>query len=230
MRKLTMTSFALFTALAFVATASAGDDKTKTKDKTTTTTTTTTTSTTTSKSGGGAAGTGGGATTTAATDAAGQSMEMPDPPKALLDQAKAMKGTWKCTGTMNDMQGNAMPAKGTIKWALDLDKMWVKGTLLVNKMKGQKRGYKATFMRTANADGSWTHVAIGNMGDWGWATTKGPEADGKITWEGEAHMGSMVAKAKDYEQPGEKKTMHLWGEMSMDGKNWMPGYDMTCKK
>jgi len=157
-------------------------------------------------------------------------MQMPDPDPALVAAAKTMKGSWKCTGTMNDDKGNSMASKGTIKWALDMDKMWLKGSLSVNKMKGQKRGYKAIFYRTY-AGGTWSQLVVGNMGDWAAGTSTGPDADGKVTFDTDAHMGGMTMKEHDFEAPGDKKnTIHIWGEMSMDGKTFMPGYDMTCKK
>jgi hypothetical protein len=214
MRNFTMTTFALFTALAlsFGASASAGDDKSgkKADPKDTKVTTTTTTTTT--------------------TTAPAPSMELPDPTPELLAAAKAMKGTWSCKGTMSDMNGTSMNAKGTMKWALDLDKMWIKGSLSINKMKGMKRGFKATFYR-AYTGTNWVHLGIDNMGGWGKSTSTGPDAEGKTTFEGESSMGAMTMKMKDYEQKGAKKNQqHLWGEFSMDGKQWMPAYDMTCTK
>src|SRR4051794_28397373 len=109
MRKISMTTVAMFTAFAFAATASAGDDKMakKADPKDTKTTTTTTTTTTTSAP-------------------AGDAMAIPDPAPELLAAAKMMKGTFSCKGTMS-MGADQMAAKGTIKWALDLDKMWIKG-------------------------------------------------------------------------------------------------------
>ncbi len=229
MRKISTASLSLLTVLAFAATATAGGDTKKpaTGDKTADTSKTKTakpkdkdkdkdTDKDNDKDAGGKGSSAGGG------------MAMPDPDPALATAFKALKGSWKCKGTMNDMTGNSMNTTATAKWSQDLDKMWIRGDLSIPKMKGAKRGMKMTFYRTISG-GTWYHLSVDNMGGWGSATSTGPDASGKVTWDGEDHMGSQSFKAHDYEQPGEKKgTMHLWGEVSMDGSKWMPAYDMTC--
>jgi hypothetical protein len=209
MNKISITTVSLL-ALAATAFAGAGD---KTKDTTKTTTKTTTTSTTT--------------TTTASTD----SMQMPMPSQALTDMAKKMKGSYSCKGTMTNPDGATQtPVTAKIKWSLDLDKMWIRGDMSMPKMKGMKKGYKATFLRT-ESNGTWYHLTYDNMGGWGHSTSSGPDADGKTTFDGESTMMGQSIKVHDYEQAGEKKnSMHVWGEVSMDGAKWAPAYDLTCSK
>jgi len=75
----------------------------------------------------------------------------------------------------------------------------------------------------------WVSVSMDNMGASSRSTSAGM-VDNKITWEGKGEMGPMTMWSKDYEEMKGPKEIHMWGEMSMDGKKWMPGYDVTCKK
>lgn len=157
----------------------------------------------------------------------------PTPPPELLAAAKASKGTWYCKGDEFGPDGVAVKAKATMKNVLDLDKMWIKGTLSMPKKKGQKRGMKFTSYKTYSPmEKKWHTVAVDNMGGWskGWST--GPDAAGKVTWEIEGNMMGMTVKARDYEEPGAKKNqMHFWGEWSQDGgKNYVKAYDVICTK
>jgi hypothetical protein len=215
-------STALLSILALASTASAGaGDKAKDTTKDTTKTTTKTTTTTTTKS------TDTATTTTAGADT---SMQMPDPDATLVAAAKKMKGTWSCKGTMNDMQGAPMNVKGTWKWAPDLDKMWIRGDLKIAKLKGWKRGMTMTFFRSLQGT-TWTQVMLDNMGGWGHETSTGPDATGKVSWDGESSGMGMNMKMHDFEEPGTKKgTFHVWGEFSMDGAKWQQMYDVTCSK
>lgn len=220
MRKISASMMAAACALAFATVATAGDDKTKTappKDA--------------AKK----------APDTApmkpkdepVADPAAQMPPTPTPAPELLAAAKAAKGTWFCAGEEFGPDGTAMKAKATMKMALDLDKMWIKGTLTMPKKKGQKRGAKFTSYRTYSAmEKKWHTVSVDNSGGWskGWST--GPDAAGKVTWEIEGNMAGMAFKARDYEEPGAKKNqMHFWGEWSSDGgKTYNKAYDVICKK
>lgn len=167
-----------------------------------------------------------------APEAAAQMPARPTPPPELLAAAKAAKGTWRCKGEEFGPDGTAMKATATIKNTLDLDKMWIKGTLTMPKKKGQKRGMKWTSYRTYSpTEKKWTMIGVDNMGGWskGWST--GPDAAGKVTWEIEGNMGGTVVKGRDYEEPGAKKNqMHFWGEYAMDGKTYVKAYDVICRK
>lgn len=203
MNKISITTVSI---LALAATAFAGADTTKTTTKTTTTSTTTTTT-------------------------ADAGMAMPMPSDALTALGKKMKGSYSCKGTMTAPDGTtSMPMTAKVKWSLDMDKMWIRGDMSMAKMKGMKKGYKATFLRT-ESNGTWYHLTYDNMGGWGHSTSSGPDADGKTTFDGEMSMMGQTIKVHDFEQAGEKKnSMHVWGEVSMDGTKYMPYYDMVCSK
>jgi hypothetical protein len=209
---------ALVCAIAFASVATAGDDKTKTappKD---------------AKKAPDTAQVKPKETPPA--DPAAQMPPTPTPAPELVAAAKAAKGTWFCKGVEYGPDGTEMKSKATMKYAVDLDKMWIKGTLTIPKKKGQKRAMKITSYRTYSAaEKKWHMIGVDNAGGWtkGWST--GPDAAGKVTWEVEGNMGGTVIKGRDYEEPGAKKRqMHVWGEYAMDGKNYVKAYDVTCTK
>ncbi len=165
--------------------------------------------------------------------AAGSAMPMPDPDPTFLAAAKKMVGNWKCKGNGYAPDGTAMPTTATMKYSLDLDKMWLKGQLTIPKSKGMKRAMKDTSYRTYSAqDKKWYEVSVSNMGGWSSATSSGPDAGGKTEWDVTTNMFGQTFSAHDYEEPGTKKnTMHIWGEVSMDGgKSFVKEFDVTCSK
>ena len=105
----------------------------------------------------------------------------------LVAAAKASKGTWFCTGEEFAPDGTAMKSKATLKNVVDLDKMWIKGTITIPKKKGQKRAMKMTSYKTYDATTKkWQMVGLDNMGGWGKGWSTGPDAAGKVTWEVES--------------------------------------------
>jgi hypothetical protein len=63
-------------------------------------------------------------------------------------------------------------------------------------------------------------------------TTDTGMGQGPITWAGSMDMMGQKITEKSHEEPDAKsKSVHVWGEFSMDGgKTFMKDYDMTCKK
>jgi hypothetical protein len=159
----------------------------------------------------------------------------PDPAPEVLAAIKAQRGTWRCTGEMFDDPVNpsvGRKTKFTIKVNADLDKFWVKSDFAEAKTKLRKYPFKFTMYKTYSAvDSKWHSVMVDNWGGTatGWST--GPDAAGKTVWEMDMTMMGQTVKFRDYEEPGAKKRqVHMWGEMSMDGKEWKKSYDSTCKK
>ena len=67
-------------------------------------------------------------------DAPPPAMQPPQPSPEVAQAAKEMAGTWKCTGeSPASPMGPAQKFEGTIKWKLDLDKMWLQGTYVGKK-------------------------------------------------------------------------------------------------
>lgn len=247
MRKISIT---LMTMLLATGVALAQDkDKTKTggTGTTGTTTTTKTTTTTTTKTTGAKTDPklgDKGAKEAAKTDpkATGAAAEpamptKPTIPQQVTDLAKANRGTWRCTGDMMGPDGNpAYKMKATITNTVDatLGKMFIKTTFKETKQKAVKYPFGFTAYSTFNtADNKWHQVMVDNWGGIGRGTSTGADANGKVTWEMDVTSSMGSGKMREYEEPatiGKKKGVHMWGEMSMDGKTWMKVYDMNCTK
>lgn len=149
-------------------------------------------------------------------------MEMPKPAKELTDMAKGMAGNWKCAGKWSMDGTNWTDFKGTNRMTLDLDKFWIRGdaTLTAGPMKMKGVEY-VTYDGTQK---KWFRLAVDSTGghETGWS------ADGK-KWEGEMRMMGMTAKVRtSFEMAG--KEMKVSSEMSPDGKKWIKGLEMGCKK
>jgi len=63
-------------------------------------------------------------------------------------------------------------------------------------------------------------------------TTTDAMATGPVTWSGTAEMMGQKMTERGHEEPDAKaKSVHMWGEVSIDGgKTFMKEYDVTCKK
>jgi hypothetical protein len=150
----------------------------------------------------------------------------PKPAQELTDAAKAMAGTWKCTGTA-DMGGTMGDIKGTITHKTDLDGFWIVSSLTATAAKGTFHGTflttfdpnsKKFFRQTANSHGGHTTE---------WGTAEGT----KTTWEGDGWWGGKPIKVRGTEEAVSPKEEHIVGEYSEDsGKTWKPDHDVTCKK
>lgn len=162
-----------------------------------------------------------------------KAFELPKPPQEIADFAKSMAGTWTCTGKM--MADPAKPtemvdmkAKNTFKLNTDLDKWWIQMNLEIPMGKAKMKIQAFTTFNPS--DKKWYRYGVDNMGGAEWTSSAGPK-DNKIVWEGES-MGPMgKAKVRHHDDMSDAKAgVKVKGEMSMDGKTWVTGYEATCKK
>ena len=154
--------------------------------------------------------------------AAPAGMQMPKPPQELLDMAKNMGGTWKCTGTVHS-PGGSMDVTANITGKLDLDKMWWHESLTQTKAKGQPYHFDA-YMTYDTAAKKWYRVSVDNMG-----VVESTTSTDHATWTGTTMGMGQTFQVKTVVTPGDKE-IKLEGQMSMDGKAWMPSFEMDCKK
>lgn len=160
-------------------------------------------------------------------DKAPAPMAAPKPAQELLDMAKGMEGTWKCTGKA--VMGPApMDFTANITIKLELDKFWMQ-----TQFSGTagKVSYKFTSYTGYDAMGKkWHRMGVDNMGAARMSESSGM-TDGKMIWEGNGMQMGQTVKLRDTEEmTKDGKTFHTVGEMSMDGKTWKMGHDATCKK
>ena len=160
-------------------------------------------------------------------------MEQPKPPAEVATMMKMMAGNWKCTGkgAMDPSKPTEMTDfKGTFKAALDLDKFWIKGEFTGTFAKLKMRGLM--YVTYDPASKKWHRIMVDNWGMSGHESSTGLPAgatEGKIVWEGESRMMGQTIKGRTTEEVA-AKSMKLTAEMSMDGKKWMTGMEMTCTK
>src|SRR5262249_7330005 len=169
---------------------------------------------------------GGAAKTpaTPATPAAGEkkpAMEMPKPAKEIEDLAKAMGGTWKCTGKVHEPDGTSADVTGNVSGKQDIDKMWIHETFTQTKV---KTPYKfEAYIGYDGAAKKWSRVSFDNMGMWEQTSSDGGDAAGAWTWTGSASGMGMSPKVKTVHTKVSDKEFKLEGTMSMDGgKTWNP--------
>jgi hypothetical protein len=155
--------------------------------------------------------------------------KMPDmkPAPEIAEMAKAMAGTWKCSGQV-DMGGTMVDIKGTVTHKADLDGYWIRST--INGTAG-KMTMKSEFLTTYDAGSKkWYRSSFNSHG--GHGTSWGTAADKKVSWEGDAQFMSGPVKIRGTEDMSDPKAgAHIVGEFSKDnGKTWQKDHDVTCKK
>lgn len=163
--------------------------------------------------------------------AEGTPMKPPTPAPEVAQAAKDMGGSWKCEGKVPESpMGPAHAVTGTMTWKLDLDKFWLMGNYAEKRTKQNPMPYKFVEHRTFDTTAKkWHSVSVDNMGGWVEGTAGAPDGN-KVTWEGKGYMGGMTMTSHAWEEHKSPKEMHVWGEMSMDGKKYMPAFDVTCKR
>jgi hypothetical protein len=174
-------------------------------------------------SGSAAAGAGAGSAKAAGSgSAAAAGMQMPKPPTELTDMAKTMGGTWKCTGKLH-MGPETIDVTANITGKLDLDKMWWHESLTQTKAKSTPYHFDA-YMTYDAAAKKWMRVSVDNMG-----VVESTTSSDHVTWTGTAMGMGQSMQVKTTVTPSDKE-IKLEGQASMDGKSWMPSFEMDCKK
>jgi hypothetical protein len=163
-----------------------------------------------------------------------KTMEQPKPPPEVAAMAAMMAGNWKCTGKgmMDPSKPDMTEFKGGMKAALDasLDKFWIKGEW--NGTAGKLKMKGTMYVTFDPMTKKYHRIMVDNWGMSGSDSTTGLPAgakEGKISWEGESRMGGQMIKGRTTEDVT-AKSMKMTAEMTMDGKKWVTGMEMTCTK
>jgi len=155
-------------------------------------------------------------------------MEM-KPPQELANAAKAMGGTWNCTGQAVDATMKMVPMTGKMKTTLAMGGWWLNSSF---DAKVGKEPFHFESYTTFDAKSKrWKRVMVETGGGWSTGESAGMVSN-KMDWELASHMAMGDASFKDHEDVSDPKAgAKLSGEMSMDGgKNWVSIYTMACKK
>jgi len=159
-------------------------------------------------------------------------MEMPKPAPEMVEMTKQWVGTWKCTGKamMDPSKPTEMSdMKMTMKFAADkaMGGFWITGNMDSPMFKG---------MLHATYDATTKKFYSLMIDSWGGSQTmwSAGAKDNKMLWEGEARMpmpGMSAVKVREtHDMTDMKAGMKMKGEMTMDGKTWLTGWEATCKK
>lgn len=169
------------------------------------------------------------------TAAAAQNAE-PKPAKELTDYAKAMSGTWSCKGQSLDHTNKMADTTATLKVKLDVDSWWLHSSF---EAKGKEPFHFEEFITYDAVSKKWKLVMVETGGEWNNGESNGP-ADGKFDFAITSHLPGWLAQAmggktetmfRNHEDSSDPKAgLKMSGEVSMDGKTWMPVYNLTCKK
>lgn len=147
------------------------------------------------------------------------------PPAAVADHVKAMKGSWKCTGSTLLPDGTEVTRNGTLTVKVDLDGFWSHSTF-TSKAKG---AYKFDAYRTLDAtSGKWHLMLVDSLGGQEVGTSAGPEGS-KLVWLTDSRGPGGSRKARHTEQKSGTDLV-FYGETTTDGKLWIKTYEVTCKK
>ena len=158
-----------------------------------------------------------------------KAMEMPKAPKEVADMAKAMTGTWNCTGKGMMPDGSSIDMTGKFTSKSDLDAFWVHDTM---DGKMGKMAFKFEAYSTYDAASKkWRKLGVDNMGGSSIATSDGMTGM-KMDWAVDAvgPMGAYMSK-EHLDMSDAKAGNKVWGETSMDhGKTWHKDFEVVCKK
>ncbi len=164
----------------------------------------------------------------------GAKMDMPKgPPQEIADMAKAMDGTWKCTGTDMGMDGSSMKFNASMTSKTDLDGWWQHDSLVGTSGEGKTAmKFKMESYTTFDAGmKKWHSVSVMNDGGQMVGQSDGMK-DMKMDTTADTWGPMGQGMFKDHVDASDmKKGVHMWGEVSIDkGKTFKPVYDMMCKK
>jgi len=156
---------------------------------------------------------------------------MPPPAPELVAAGKAMRGTYRCKGFNMNPDGSSRPSAATMRISTDLDGYWIVVELAEQKTRANPTPFKAKMFRTYDAKArTWTMVTL-SIGGHAMTQTSTDPAGADMTWTGSGEMQGMRFTERSHEEPDVRhRTVHLWGEASMDGRHFMKDYDVTCKR
>jgi hypothetical protein len=141
----------------------------------------------------------------------------------VSEAARALVGTWRCSGALHGHDGAASPSEVSLEVKLDLDAAWLKAELRVTS---GKYAYGFNAYRTFDPSASqWVAVIVDNLG--GHAVSR--SADG-VTWTGESTGPMGKIQIRDTETLVSAGEMKMLGQYSPDAESWSTGYDLSCRK
>ena len=172
-------------------------------------------------------------------------MRPPDPPKPppmpemkpapeIAAAAKLMIGSYTCKGVDMNPDGSSRPSVAKMKISVELNGYYILVDLAEQKSKDNATPLQAKMYRTYDATSKkWTNTIIATApGGPETMTSTDAMGTGPVTWTGSGTYAGQSFTERSHEEPdASTKSVHVWGEFSMDGgKTFQKDYDTTCKK
>ena len=163
--------------------------------------------------------------------------EPPAPAAELAAYGKAVAGAWTCTGKVSGDGKTMLDARATATNTIDLDRWWI-----ATSFHATFAGFtyeQTAFTSFVAPEAKFRRVIVDNVGGSEVASAPHVERRGtswRLDWIGEAHAGIAMPTGRNVYATRHHETMatpdayHRWGEVSLDGKTWIVGYDVTCTR
>lgn len=155
------------------------------------------------------------------------------PAQEVTAAAKLMVGSYKCKGVDFNPDGSSRPSLMSMKITTELDGYYLLVDLQEQKSKDNPQAFKAKMYRTYDAAAKkWTDTMLASAPGGPMTLTSTDTMGGQVTWTGSMTMMGQAFTERSHEEPDAKtKSVHIWGEFSLDGgKTFTKEYDTTCKK
>jgi hypothetical protein len=163
-----------------------------------------------------------------------QPMPEMKPAPEIAAAAKVMVGSYTCKGVDMNPDGSSRPAVSKMKISLEMNGYYILVDLAEQKSKDNATPLAAKMYRTYDSTSKkWINTLIASApGGPVTMTTTDAMGTGPVTWTGTGTIMGQAFTEKSHEEPdAAAKTVHVWGEFSMDGgKTFNKDYDVTCKK
>lgn len=151
----------------------------------------------------------------------------PTPP-AEMAELKWLEGSWKCEGTTNDPTSGHRHVKATMTWKRDPGRFWLVGQFAEKKAAGRPALAFQDFWTWDAPAKRWQRVHIDNMG--GWATMASLAASYPLEFAGEGAGMGLKFFLREVVDKRSDREVHATGMISMDGKQWVPAWEIVCKR
>jgi hypothetical protein len=156
---------------------------------------------------------------------------MPPPAPEVVAAAKVMRGRYRCKGFVMNPDGSSRPSVSSLKISSELDGYWILVDMAEQRTRANPHPFKARMYRTYDGQAHAWKMVILSVGGQSMTQTSTDTPGSAMTWTGTGAMGGMHFTERAHEEPDARhRTVHLWGEASMDGRHFMKEYDVTCKR
>jgi hypothetical protein len=156
------------------------------------------------------------------------------PAPEIAEAAKVMAGSYTCKGVDMNPDGSSRPATSKMKISLELGGYYILVDLAEQKSKDNATPLAAKMYRTYDTTTKrWINTLLASApGGPVTMTTTDKMGVGPVTWTGSGTIMGQAFTERSHEDPDPAtKSVHVWGEFSMDGgKTFQKDYDVTCKK